>query len=186
MKRFPVHNNEVLLWYGTPLWAVLLLMFVCLAFACGLVVVALNYEQWMANDPIFFKYLFYVMAAVFFMIGLKPGNWKPWTYFIATADGLHFPSSIPQTSSSDWLLVPWYSIGSIEVVNFIGHSTGPSMEIKIPDQDRDRFFPTNSAAHKFFNTQTSHPDFIQIGYSNAFCAKERVVKRLNELKKQFS
>ena len=129
-------HRKIELWYGTPLWAVRLMLIVTLLLSGLFFTMAYHYDEWMVKEPVFFKYFFYFLGITFFAGGISPRNWQKWTCFAATKEGLMFPSDVPLKKHSIWLLVPWEHVGEIKLTRFLGGTRGPSIEILISSDEK--------------------------------------------------
>jgi hypothetical protein len=175
-------TSKVLLWYGTPLWAVRLVLLICLICAVLFLAAGFNFEIWIENESVLYKYFLYLLGLAFLSANLRPRNWQKWTYFVATAEGIEFPSDIPLANKSTWLLVPWSKVGEIKVSRFVGNKAGPAIEILISEEEQEKYFPGNRIMGHIFNTPQRSGNYTLVGYSNIFLNKERIVKRLNYIK----
>ena len=122
----------------------------------------------------------------FLAAGMRPRNWQQWTYFTASAEGLAFPSDVPLTKSSTWLIVPWNRVGEIKVSRFIRNTKGPSIEVLISENEKDKYFPEKRVMENIFGNPANDINYTVVGYSNAFINKERTVRIINELKQKYT
>ena len=169
-------------YYETPQWAVVILCSFFLIASAPCFMAFYYWNHWAGDAPILIKWLFFAMWAMFLAVGLMPRNWKPWRYFYADRQGLHFPSECPQTANTMWLQVPWKNVGTIERRTFYGGEKGPSIELILTDEEIDRFFRNDKLARKIFGRKIRDNGYFRVGYSNAFKRIDKAVRILNELR----
>lgn len=180
------NHNQTELWYGTPLWAVRILMLICIIFATLFGLAGFHYDTWAPNDPAALQYFFYVLCVAFASAALRPRNWQRWTYFIASHKGIAFPSEVPESRSTTWLVVPWSRVGEIKESRLVGNKTGPALEIMISAEDQEKYFPEKRIMENIFGNAISRPEYTVVGYSNLFIKQARAVNTLNRLKATFA
>ena len=166
------------------MWAVAMLCSVAivLSFLC---LIAFHYWAWWANEePIVIRWLLLLIGLGFLTAGIRPGNWKPWRYFYADNNGIHFPSECPEKKDTKWLLVPWRHVGSIKKEVFYGRHKGPSIELLLQDDEINRFFRDVKLAKMFFGREVQENGFFKVGYSNAFKSIDHAIRVMNELKEK--
>lgn len=172
--------------YETPVWAVVLLSVLSLVFG---LVAFWGFSCWAecaGDSPQFIKWLFLAISLVFLAAGIRPGNWRPWKYFYADKAGMHFPSECPATRDTDWLTVPWSRVGSIKVGVFANRTKGPSIELRLTDQEIERYFNDIRMTKMFLSGEVRNNGYFQVGYSTVFKNADKAVAILNELKKRYA
>jgi len=107
-------------------------------------------------------------------------------YFAATQEGLIFPSHVPLKKHSTWLVIPWDRVGEIKLTRFLGGTRGPSLEILISPEEKQRYFPEKRIMENVFGNPASDKNYTAVGYSTGFINKERAVKTLNDVKQKYS
>jgi hypothetical protein len=171
--------------YETPAWGAKL---ICSAYCLvsGLFLVAYGtYESWASNSPWALKYAFLILGLVFFLVSLKPTNWKGWVYFTADDDGIHFPSSPSPSEEPTFLDIKWVNIGNIKREKLYGGVYGISIELKIPQREVDRHFGNVARANKILGFNQMRGEYFVIAYANnSFQKLPAVVKQLLEIKRE--
>lgn len=167
--------------YETPMWAVAIL--------CSLAVVffflcVIAFTKWLHDEPIFVKWFVLLIGIGFLTAGIRPRNWKPWRYFYADNEGIHFPSECPETKGTTWLLVPWDRVGSIKEDVFYGGHQGLSIELLLQDGEIHRFFRNLKLTKMFFGQEVRENGYFNVGYRNAFKSIDTAVSILNEFKQR--
>ena len=181
-----IEQSQIKFWYGTPLWAVRIMLIVSIILSGLFFTMAYSYDSWATNNPAFIKYFIYVLSISFLAAGVRPRNWQQWTYFAATKEGLVFPSDVPLRKHSTWLLVPWDRVGEIKITRFLGGTRGPSIEILIGPEEKQRYFPEKRIMENVFGNPASNKRYTVVGYSTGFINKEHAVKLLNEIKQTYN
>lgn len=169
--------------YETPSWAVGILCLLSVAIAVAFLLGAATWSRWADGAPGIVRWLLVLVGLVFAFAGLKPGNWKPWRYFLADESGLRFPSECPETPRTDWLVVPWSRVGEIRVDRFHDASSGVSIELELTDEEIGRYFRDVGSKKLIFGEKLRDGSgTFRVGYSNRFRNRERAVATLNRLK----
>ena len=171
--------------YETPLWAVAILCGFSIIVAILSFTVFINWEHWSSGYPKILKWLFLIMAIIFFIAGIKPQNWKPWRYFYADKSGIHFPSECPETKNTKWLTIAWSRVGIIKNELFLDRYRGPSIELLLRDDEINGFFTKDRQTKIFFGRDTRENGYFKVGYSNAFNNTDKTVRILNEYKSDY-
>jgi hypothetical protein len=169
--------------YETPSWAVITLCMAAVGIAAACLLGAYTWSRWADGAPGIVRWLLVLVGIVFAFAGLKPGNWKPWRYFVADASGLHFPSDCPETANTTWLVVPWSKVGEIRADRFHDRSSGVSMALQLTDEEIRRYFGDVAAKKVIFSEKVREgSNTFRVGYSNLFRDRDRAVAALNRLK----
>lgn len=177
------HRNEKY-YYETPMWAVALLCLGAILLSFLFVGAFYYWERWFSNEPNIIRWFFLFIGSAFLIAGVRPRNWKPWRYFFADNDGLHFPSECPETKNTKWLLVTWNRVGCIKKEVFYSHHKGPSIELQLQSDEINLFFRDIKSVKIFFDEKTQENGFFKVGYSNAFKNADHTAKILNEFKRK--
>ena len=170
--------------YEIPIWAVAALCFAALAVSLLSFAGFYYWHLWAGEAPIFFKWFLFLMGSVFLVIGIKPNNWKPWRYFYADIQGIHFPSKCPETRDTKWLLVPWERVGAIKKEKFVDLTIGPSIELKLSEDEINQFFRNLKLTKMSFGHAVREDGYFKVGYSNAFKNVDNAVRILNDFRKR--
>lgn len=168
--------------YETPIWAVRSLCVFAITVSIACLFGFIYWFEWAGATPLAIRWLFFAIAMVFLLAGLKPRNWKAWRYFYADSSGVHFPSECPETEATHWLSVPWNEVGKIQKERFVNRYVGPTLELSISEQEIDSYFCDVKLKKQFFNRIPVENGYFKVGYSNAFKNPDNAVKVLNAFK----
>jgi hypothetical protein len=168
--------------YEAPIWAVVLLCFSAIAIAFLCFIAVLYWDRWAEEDPIIIRWFLLLIGLGFLIAGIRPRNWKPWRYFYADSDGIHFPSECPDTKGTTWLIVPWERVGNIKKEMFYNRRKGPSIELRLQEEEITKFFHDVKLTKMFFGMNVLENGFFKVGYSNAFKSADEAVRILNDFK----
>ena len=85
-----------------------------------------------------------------------------------------------------WLFVEWENVVSIKVESLIANKRGPVVEMKLNEEEKDRYFKDVVLTQEFFDKlrgdNSRSPGTFKVGYTTIFHKHDKVVKKLNRLK----
>ena len=164
------------------MWAVALLCCIAIGFSALCFIGVYQWNQGAGDDPVFLKWFLFLLGCVFFIVGVKPANWKPWRFFFADKEGIHFPSRCPETSNTEWLVVPWAHVGEVKEEIFKGRYKGLSIELLLQDDQINRFFHDIRLTRIYLGYPVREGGYFKVGYINPFESTHEVVDALNYFK----
>lgn len=177
-----VETQRELYWFGTPYVAVVVLLLIALAFGLAVGYLALNYERLAGEDsPIFFKYFFFALSAVFVMTGLRPKNWQRWTYFMLTPEGVRIPERSPVGRDTPWVCVPWERVNAITVEKPYGSPRSVCLWLNLSEEEAQGHFRNLQLTHRLLGFEHEQEN-TPVAFSNAFARPERAVAEMNAIR----
>ena len=168
--------------YETPQWAVRLLLMVCASVSIAGFSLFYNFSAFAEGETPALRWLMLILSVGFALVVVRPRNWRPWIYFHADKEGMHFPSECPTTYKTEWLIVPWQRVGEIKQSRFINHAKGVSIELQLSREETEKFFNEVKLTHDLLGLENVKEGFFGVGYTNAFQAPSKAVSTLNRLK----
>ena len=185
-ERSPMQNHQRYS-HEPPMWAVATLCSLLIAIGLLLLAGAYYWSQLAHDSPAFVKWLLGAVGLVLILGGARPGNWQPWQRFYADSEGISFTSQCPAAKDTKWLHVPWNRVGTIKKARFVNRSYGPTIELKLGEDEIAQFFRYMQLANKLSGRPKRDEEYFTVGYSNnLFQRTDTVVKVQNRLKANYT
>jgi len=176
--------------YGIAQWATQILRTILVV--SSLVAALLASWVWGKVPPVMAG-LLWLLAAAFIMMAVHPRLARARVYFMASKEGLFFPSDegsffIPKNYGNKWLFVPWINIAAIEeaLVHTIEglHTKGVVLHVNASHDESKDFLSPHLLLHERFKKNKDGSKKFGIGYINLFQSASKTVAALMEFKKQ--